>query len=304
MGLAVARRVGATMLVLLGASTLLFALTLAIPGNPAQVLLGPRATPEAVAQFSQAMGLDRPVLVRLGTFLLHLLRGDLGTDVVSGRPVLAMVLDVLPSTLALTAAAMGLAIGLGVPLGCLAATRPGGVADRVLAVASVAFIAVPNFVVAVLLLVVFSTWLGWLPVTGHGAAALVLPAVSLALGWVGYIARLLRSSLLDVLGADHVRTLRAYGVPGRRVVAVYAMRLAAIPVVAVLGLGIGRLLGGAILVEIVFARPGLGTLVFDAIGSRNYPVVQGSVLVVVALFVVSNLAVDLLLLRLDPRMAA
>ena len=138
---------------------------------------------------------------------------------------------------------------------------------------------------------------------GRGPAALVLPAVSLALGWVGYIARLLRGSLLEVLGADHVRTLRAYGVPGRRVVGVYALRLAAIPVVAVLGLGIGRLLGGAILVEIVFARPGLGTLVFDAIGSRNYPVVQGSVLVVVALFAVTNLAVDLLLLRLDPRMA-
>lgn len=303
MGLAVARRVGATLLVLLGAAILLFALTLAIPGNPAPVLLGPRATPEAVAQFSQAMGLDRPLPERLGTFLLHLLRGDLGTDVVSGRTVLAMVLDVLPSTLALTAAAMGLAIGLGVPLGCLAAVRPGGVADRVLAVASVAFIAVPNFVVAVLLLVVFSTWLGWLPVAGRGPAALVLPAMSLALGWVGYIARLLRGSLLEVLGADHVRTLRAYGVPGRRVVGVYALRLAAIPVVAVLGLGIGRLLGGAILVEIVFARPGLGTLVFDAIGSRNYPVVQGSVLVVVALFAVTNLAVDLLLLRLDPRMA-
>jgi peptide/nickel transport system permease protein len=302
MGEALARRLGATLLVLLGAAILLFALTLAIPGNPAQVLLGPRATPEAVAQFTRAMGLDQPLPVRLATFLLHLLRGDLGTDVVSGRPVLAMVLDVLPSTLALTAAAMALAIGLGVPLGCLAATRPGSAADRILAVASVAFIAIPNFVVAVLLLVVFSTLLGWLPVTGQGATALILPAVSLALGWIGYIARLLRCSLLDVLGADHVRTLRAYGVPDHRVVGVYALRLAAIPVVAVLGLGIGRLLGGAILVEIVFARPGLGTLVFDAIGSRNYPVVQGSVLVVVGLFAVTNLLVDMLLLRLDPRM--
>jgi peptide/nickel transport system permease protein len=131
---------------------------------------------------------------------------------------------------------------------------------------------------------------------------LLLPAVSLALGWIGYIARLLRSALLEVLGADHMRTLRAYGVPDRRVVGRYALRLACIPVVAVLGLGVGRLLGGAVLVEIVFARPGLGTLVFDAIGNRNYPVVQGSVLVVVALFALANLAVDLLLLRLDPRL--
>ncbi|CAH2599630.1 ABC transporter permease [Rhodovastum atsumiense] len=299
-------RIGATGVVLLGAALLLFALTLAIPGNPAQVLLGPRATPEAVAAFSAAMGLDRPLPVRLGTFLLHLLRGDLGTDVISGRSVLAMVLDVLPYTLTLTAAAMGLALLLGVPLGCLAATRPGSLPDRVLAVASVSCIAIPNFVVAVLLLLVFSTWLGWLPVTGQGddPLALVLPAVALALGWVGYIARLLRSSLLEVLAAGHVRTLRAYGVPGRRVVGRYALRLAAIPVVAVLGLGIGRLLGGAILVEIVFARPGLGTLVFDAIGSRNYPVVQGSVFVAVTLFALANLVVDLLLLRLDPRIAA
>lgn len=300
-----ALRLASTVLVLLGAALLLFALTLAIPGNPAQVLLGPRASPEAVAQFTEAMGLDRPLPVRLATFLGHLLRGDLGTDVVSGRPVLAMVLDVLPDTLSLATAAMGLALLLGVPLGCLSAARPDSVADRMLALASVAVIAVPSFVVAVLLLVVFSAGLGWLPVTGAGGgpAGLLLPAVALGLGWVGYIARLLRSSLLEVLGADHMRTLRAYGVPERRAIGRYALRLACVPVVAVLGLGIGRLLGGAVLVEIVFARPGLGTLVFDAIGSRNYPVVQGSVLVVVALFAVANLAVDLVLLRLDPRLA-
>jgi peptide/nickel transport system permease protein len=276
-----------------------------VPGNPAQVLLGPRATPEAIAQFTAAMGLDQPLPVRLGAFLAHVLRGDLGTDVVSGRPVAAMVLEVLPATLALAVTAIGLALALGVPLGCYAATHPGGVADRVLAVVSVSMIAVPSFVVAVVLLVVFSVWLGWLPVTGGagGPAGLVLPAVSLALGWVGFIARLLRASLLEVLGADHMRTLRAYGVPGWRAVGRFALRLAAIPVLAVLGLGIGRLLGGAVLVEIVFARPGLGTLVFDAIGNRDYPVVQGSVLVVVGLFALANLAVDLVLAWLDPRLA-
>jgi peptide/nickel transport system permease protein len=143
--------------------------------------------------------------------------------------------------------------------------------------------------------------------TGGGAGdsllRLVLPSVSLALGWVGYIARLLRASLLETLGADHVRTLRAYGVPERRILFRYALKLASIPLVAVLGLGIGRLLGGAIFTEIVFARPGLGTLIFDAIGTRDYPVVQGAVLVAVVLFVAANLAVEALLAWLDPRMA-
>jgi peptide/nickel transport system permease protein len=310
MGRSFAARLAATLLVLAGAAALLFALTLLIPGNPAQVLLGPRATPEAVAAYGAAMGLDQPVWVQLLRFFGHVLRGDLGTDVVSGRKVLAMVLDVLPNTLALTGAAIGLALLGGVPLGILAAARPGSRADSLLALLSVSMIAVPSFVVAIVLLLVFSIWLQWLPVLGHtgGGAGdsllrLVLPSVSLALGWVGYIARLLRASLLETLGADHVRTLRAYGVPERRILFRYALKLASIPLVAVLGLGIGRLLGGAIFTEIVFARPGLGTLIFDAIGTRDYPVVQGAVLVAVVLFVAANLAVEALLAWLDPRMA-
>ncbi len=289
--------------VLLGAVALLFTLTLFIPGNPAQVLLGPRATPELVAAYTHDMGLDQPVWTRFVTYLGHLAHFDLGTDVVSGRPVLTMVLEVLPATLALAMSAMGLALLVGIPLGCYAATHAGSRGDQALAVLSVSFIAVPNFVVAIVLLIVFSRWLGWLPVLGGANSSLVLPAVSLALGWIGYIARLLRGSLLEILGADHIRTLRAYGVPGRRIVGRYALKLASIPVAAVIGLGIGRLLGGAIFTEIVFARPGLGTLVFDAIGTRDYPVIQGAVLVVVALFTVANLAVDVFLTWLDPRMA-
>lgn len=296
-------RIAAAVAVLLGAVALLFALTLFIPGNPAQILLGPRATPELVAAYTHDMGLDQPVWTRFATYLGHLARLDLGTDVVSGRPVLAMVLEVLPATLALAASAMGLALLAGIPLGCYAATHAGSRADQALAVLSVSFIAVPNFVVAIVLLIVFSRWLGWLPVLGGADSSIVLPAVSLALGWIGYIARLLRGSLLEILGADHIRTLRAYGVPGGRIVGRYALKLASIPVAAVIGLGIGRLLGGAIFTEIVFARPGLGTLVFDAIGARDYPVIQGAVLVVVALFTVANLAVDVFLMWLDPRMA-
>jgi len=296
-------RLSSAAAVLLGAVALLFVLTLFIPGNPAQILLGPRATPETIAAFTHEMGLDQPVWTRFATYLGHLARLDLGTDVVSGRPVLAMVLEVLPNTLALAGAAMGLAMLVGLPLGCFAAVRPGSWGDQALAVLSVSLIAVPNFVVAIVLLIVFSRWLGWLPVLGGANSSLILPAVSLALGWIGYLARLLRSSLLEILGADHIRTLRAYGVPGGRIVGRYALKLASIPVAAVIGLGIGRLLGGAIFTEIVFARPGLGTLVFDAIGSRDYPVIQGAVLVVVALFTAANLVVDMVLLWLDPRRA-
>ena len=306
----VGSRIVTTLLVLVCATILLFSLTLFIPGNPAEVLLGPRATPEAIQAYSHIMGLDRPLLERLVIFLGNVLRGDLGRDVISGRPVLDLVLEVFPYTLTLTLAAIGLAILLGVPLGCYAATHPGSVLDQVGAVISVGFIAMPNFVVAVFLVLIFSVWLHWLPVLGVGrdggwgdaALRLILPALSLALGWIGYIARLLRASLLEVLGEAHIRTARAYGVPERRIIYRNALKLAAIPTVAILGLGVGRLLGGAIFAEIVFARPGLGTLVYDAIAVRNYPVVQAAVLVVVGVFTVTNLLTDLSYLWLDPRL--
>ena len=306
----VGSRIVTTLLVLVSATILLFSLTLFIPGNPAEVLLGPRATPEAIQAYSHIMGLDRPLLERLVIFLGNVLRGDLGRDVISGRPVLDLVLEVFPYTLTLTLAAIGLAILLGVPLGCYAATHPGSVLDQIGAVVSVAFIAMPNFVVAVFLVLIFSVWLHWLPVLGVGrdggwgdaALRLILPALSLALGWIGYIARLLRASLLEVLGEAHIRTARAYVVPERRIIYRNALKLAAIPTVAILGLGVGRLLGGAIFAEIVFARPGLGTLVYDAIAVRNYPVVQAAVLVVVGVFTVTNLLTDLSYLWLDPRL--
>lgn len=303
-------RLVTTALVVVGAVTLLFALTLLVPGNPAAVLLGPRATPEAVAALAERMGLDRPLHERLLMFFGQVATGNLGTDVISGRPILTMVMDVLPFTVTLTVAAIGLAVLVGVPLGCYAATHPGSRGDRIAAVLSVSFIAMPNFVVAIFLLLIFSIWLDWLPVLGAGEPGdvadqlvrLILPAVSLALGWVGYIARLMRSSLLEVLGEPFIRTARAFGIPDRRIVYKYALKNAAIPTVAILGLGVGRLLGGAIFAEIIFARPGIGTLVYDAILTRNYPVVQAGVLVVVLLFVLTNLLVDLSYAWLDPRL--
>ena len=306
---AVLTRLATTLLVLLGAMTLLFALTLLVPGDPTSALLGPEASPEAARRFVQDMGLDQPIPTRLWRFFSHLATGDLGTDVLSGRKVAGIVATVAPYTIILTFAAMALSIALGVPLGIYAALHPGSLLDNALAGLSVALIAIPGFVVAILLLLVFSIWLNWLPVLGTGDAAdwadqarrLILPTVALAVGWVGFLARLVRTSMLEVLAEPYIRTARAYGLPGRQIVFKYALKNALIPPLAVLGLGIGRLLGGAVLIEIVFSRPGLGRLVLDAINARNYPVLQGSVLVVVLLFVLTNLAVDLLHLAIDPR---
>ncbi len=304
-----ASRLVTTALVVVGAVTLLFSLTLLVPGNPAEVLLGPRASPEAVAAFAHRMGLDLPLHERLLRFFGQLLRGDLGVDIISDRPILDMVLEVMPFTIVLTFTSIGLAVVLGVPLGCYAATHPNSRGDQVAAVLSVSFIAMPNFVVAIYLLLIFSIWLDWLPVLGAGEpgdildqlSRLILPAVSLALGWVGYIARLMRSSMLEVLGEPYIRTSRAYGLSERLVIYRYALKNACIPTVAILGLGIGRLLGGAIFAEIIFARPGIGTLIYGAITVRNYPVVQGGALVVVLLFVITNLLVDMSYSWLDPR---
>ena len=306
-----ASRLITTLLVLLGAIVLLFSLTLFVPGNPASVLLGPRASPEAVAAMAERMGLGLPLHERLLRFLGQVARGDLGADVISGRPILDMVLEVMPYTITLTFAAIGLAVLIGVPLGAYAATHPNSLGDRIAAIVSISFIAMPNFVVAIYLLLIFSIWLDWLPVLGVSRTGdfwdevqrLVLPALSLALGWIGYIARLVRSSLLEVLGESYIRTSRAYGISERKIVYKYALKNAAIPTVAVLGLGIGRLLGGAIFAEIIFARPGIGTLVYSAIATRNYPVVQAGVLVVVFLFVLTNLIIDLSYSWLDPRIA-
>jgi peptide/nickel transport system permease protein len=305
-------RLATTVLIVVGAMVVLVSLTALVPGNPADALLGPQATPEVRAELIRRMGLDRPVWERIGLFAWAALQGDLGTDPISGRPVTTMLAEVLPFTIILTVAAIGFAVLVGVPLGCYAATHPGTPADQGLAVVSVAVIAIPNFVIAIYLLLIFSIWLDWLPVLGTGRPGdigdqfmrLILPALSLALGWIGYIARLMRTSLLEVLGEPFIRTSRAYGLSERLVIYKYALKNACIPTIAILGLGIGRLLGGAVFAEIIFARPGVGKLIYDAIVGRNYPIVQGSVFVVVVLFVLVNLLVDLSYGWIDPRIRA
>lgn len=304
-----ASRLVTTALIVLGAMVLLFTLSAIVPGDPASSLLGPQVEADAARQFIQEMGFDRPAHERLGRFLIKAVTGDLGTDVVSRRPVATLVWAALPYTLSLTFAAILLAVITGVPLGIYAATHRGSALDNALAFLSVAFIAVPSFVIAIILLLIFSIWLDWLPVLGAGthgdwgdqAKRLILPTLALSAGWIGFIARLVRTSMLEVMGENYIRTSRAYGLSQALITYKYALKNACIPTIAILGIGIGRLLGPALLVEIVFARPGLGRLVYDAILVRNYPVVQGAVLIVVVVFVLINLVADLSYSAIDPR---
>jgi peptide/nickel transport system permease protein len=305
----VGSRLLTTLLIVFGAMLLLFSLSAIVPGDPATTLLGPQATPELTRRFIADMGLEQPLPTRLWRFFSNAATGNLGVDVISGRSVAGLIGAVLPYTLVLTFSAIGLAVLIGVPLGIFAATHRGSALDNVLAFLSVSFIAVPSFVVAIFLLLIFSIWLDWLPVLGASRTGtlgdelkrMILPTVALALGWIGFIARLVRTSMLEVMGEPYIRTSRAYGLSRRLITYKYALKNACIPTLAILGVGIGRLLGGAVFVEIVFARPGLGRLIYQAISERNYPVVQGAVLVVVVLFVVVNLIVDLSYSAIDPR---
>jgi len=300
------------LLILVLAVALLFAMIHMMPGDPASVMLGPRATPELIAELNQRMGLDQPMLVQLGRFYGGLAQGDLGLDVFSNRAVADIVFEQLPYTVVLVLAAIGGATLLGVPLGCFAAIRRNSVLDRLTAILSVAFIAIPSFVVALYLLLWLSVKWRWFPAMGAGesgnladqARHLVLPAIALGLGWVGYIARLVRASMLEVMGENHIRTARAFGLSERTIIVHYALRIAVLPTVTILGMGIGAMLSGALFAEIVFSRPGIGKLLYEAVMTRNYPVVMGSVLVTTGFFVLSTLISDVVNAMLDPRLRA
>ncbi len=303
------RRLMTAALTVIGAVTLLFVIIRLIPGDPAVVMLGPRASDSMIASMRARMMLDEPVLVQLGAFLGNVLRGDLGRDVLNELPVLTLVLDVLPFTIVLAFGSILLAVLIGVPLGALAAAYRNSWWDRATAFVSVAFITVPPFVAGLLLLLVFAVELRWLPVSGGGTRGdvlnqlrhLILPVSALALTWVGYIARLIRSSVLEEITKDHVRTARSKGLAPGRVLFKHVLRGALIPTIAVLGVGFGNLLGGAVLIEIIFNRPGLGFLILNAIESRNYPVVQGGLVVAVFLYTLANVIADLSYGFVDPR---
>jgi len=306
----IAQRSLLALLILALAVALLFAMIHMMPGDPASVILGPRATPELIAELNQRMGLDQPMLVQLGRFYAGLAQGDLGLDVFSNRAVADIVFEQLPYTLVLVLVAIGGATLLGIPLGCFSAIKRNSLLDRLTAVMSVAFIAIPSFVVALYLLLLLAVKWRWFPAMGAGESGdladqahhLVLPAVALGLGWVGYIARLVRASMLEVMEENHIRTARAFGLPERTIVIHYALRIAVLPTVTILGMGIGAMLSGALFAEIVFSRPGIGKLLHEAVVTRNYPVVMGSVLVTTTFFVLSTLISDIVNAVLDPRL--
>jgi len=302
------RRLLLAVAIVMLAVTLLFIMIRSVPGDPASIMLGPRATPEQKALLSAEMGLDRPFPVQIASFFADVVRGDMGTDVFSQRPVSQIVFGQLPYTITLILTSISWAALVGIPLGCYSAIRRNSLIDKVIGVLSVGTIAIPSFVMAVYALLIFAVMLGWLPAIGAGGdgfwdsvSRLILPAFAVGVGWVGYISRIVRASMLEVLGESHVRMARAFGLPERRIIVRYALSLAILPTVTVLGVGMAHLLSAAVFAEVVFARPGLGALIVNAVDTRNYPVVMGTVLVTTALFVTSTTLADLINAALDPR---
>ncbi|HEY3804317.1 MAG TPA: ABC transporter permease [Kofleriaceae bacterium] len=299
------KRLGSGALAIVGVSILTFAFLHVVPGDPIDHLAGGEATPETRAKLEACLGLDQEIPRQLITFLGHLVDGTLGhqcPDPETKPTVAARIFAVLPHTLALALAGMLLAAIVAIPLGVLAAVKRGTWIETAVTIGSLAGIAIPMMVLASVLVLVFSADLAWLPgPTELGPAALILPALAVGSHLMAMLARMTRGAMLEVLGEDYIRTLRAKGVPELRVLFVHALRNALLPVITVAGLQFGSLLSGAIIVEKVFARPGVGTTLLDAISERDYPVVQGTVLVIAVTYVLVNIAVDVAYGLIDPR---
>jgi peptide/nickel transport system permease protein len=307
-----ARRLLLLVPVLVGVSIVIFGVLHLSPGDPAEIMLGSQATKEDLARLRDSLGLNEPLPVQYVHWIGHVVRGDLGRSIWMKRPVLPEVLGRLGATLLLTGTALLLSTVGGLALGVASAAWPRSVLDRLSAVASLFGASMPSFWLGIVLMVIFALWLGWLPASGMYASYggggagdllshLILPAVTLAAASITIIARLTRSTMLETLGQDFVRTARAKGVAESGVLLRHGLKNALIPIVTVVGVQAGYLLGGAVLTETVFAWPGVGTLMVQGILARDFPLVQGCVLVVALAFAVINLGVDLLYAWLDPR---
>jgi peptide/nickel transport system permease protein len=306
-----ARRLALVVPTLLGVSVVIFGLLYLVPGDPLDAMLPPDASQETRQRVAHALGFDQPVPVQYVSWLGRVVRGDLGTSLARNRPVATMLGEAVANTLILAAAAGVFALGLGLALGTLAAWRHGTWVDRLVRAVSVSGVSIPPYWVALLLIIVFAVQLHWLPasgmrsVTGDGGpgdvlAHLVLPAFAASLVTLGLMARMVRTSVLDILHQDYILTLRAKGMGASTIVA-HTLKNAAPPIMTVGGLQIGHLLGGSVLVETVCGWPGVGQLIYQAISQRDVPVTQGGVLMVALVFVLLNLAVDLLHGVVDPR---
>jgi len=303
------KRIFMTIIVLLVVITILALLVHIVPGDPARIFLGQRANPELLARFRSAMDLDQPAHIQVIRFLWRILHGDLGIDLFTKRPIIDNIGDVLPHTIILAFTSLLFAVIVGIPLGVYSASHPDSWADRLTAIISISFITIPNYVGGLILLLIFAVGLQVLPSLGVGdkgnpidyARHLILPSIALAIPWIGYLARLVRTSLLEVFNADYIRSARAAGISEVKILYKYALKNAFIPTMAVLGVGIGNLMGGAVFIEVIFNRPGMGTLIYNAIKMRNYPLVRSGVLVVALLFILTNLLTDFIYTLLDPR---
>ena len=296
---------------LLGMSVLVFGIIRLVPGDPVLAVLGLNATPALVAALREDLGLNDPVYAQYVNWLTDLVRGDFGLDYRSNEAISTLLLDRLPVTVELTAIAMLLSIVIAVPLGVLAAVRRGRLPDKATQGISLVGISVPDFWLGIMLILVFALGLGVLPSSGYvpllddpvdNLRHMFLPALSLAAGLAAVLIRITRAAMLNVLHEDYIRFTRAKGVSENAVIFKHALRNAAIPIVTVVGLQAGYLLGGAIVIEQVFALPGVGRLVLDSVLQRNYPVVQASVLMVGLMFVLTNVAADLLYSVLNPKL--
>ena len=306
----VIRRLLSTVVVMAVVAFVVFSLLYLAPGDPAAVIAGDLATAEDIRRIHKALGLDEPFLVRFGQWVGGLMRGDLGTSIFTNLPVTRLIAQRVEPTLSLTLCTLVVSVLVAVPLGVLAAARAGSWLDRGVMAFSVLGFSVPVFVIAYGLIFTFSVELEWLPVQGYrnfrdGAwewlRHLILPSVALGTVYMALIARITRASMLDVLAQDYIRTADAKGLAPQQVLTRHALKNAAIPIVTIVGVGVALLISGAIVTETVFALPGIGRLTVDAILRRDYPVIQGVILIFSAVYVLVNLAVDLSYVLFDPR---
>jgi peptide/nickel transport system permease protein len=297
-----ARRLVLAIPVLLGVATIVFALVHLIPGDPVQAMLGDAASPESVAELRGRLGLDRPLPLQYAAFISGAAHGDLGVSLRTNERVTTAIAARLPATVELALAAILVAVAIAIPAGVVAAAKAGTGIDHAATTLALVGISMPNFWLGPLLAIVFSVELGWLPVSGRGTLAhLILPAVTLGAPLAAVLARMTRASLIEELRELYVTAARARGLPTARVVLKHALRNSLIPIVTVLGLQVGAVLTGAVITETIFAWPGVGRLLIQSIGFRDYPLVQGCVLLIAVTYVSMNLLTDMVYAYLDPR---
>jgi ABC-type dipeptide/oligopeptide/nickel transport system permease component len=298
-----ARRLSQALLTVFTSLTVVFVIVRIVPGDPATLILGASATQADIEALRQELGLNQSVLIQYLRFLQGVSHGDFGVSWRLAGDALGEVIVRLPATLELAAFAFAITVLLGFPLGVISARRAGSWIDRLIAIPTLVGQALPSFWVGVMLILVFSRTLRLLPATADGSAlALILPSVTLALPFIGWLAQLVRNGVLDEVGKDYVRTARSKGLDGRVVFYVHVLRNMLIPVVTVLGLLVGNFIANAVIIEVVFAWPGIGSLLVDSITNRDYSVVQASIMTITVAYVLLNLLVDLLYFKLDPRL--